>query len=227
MGDKVQRMIDLTGQTFGRLTVLHRVPAKGTDKGGRFACRCVCGKGHEASSAALRKGLVRSCGCLVKDTAWRHGLTKHPLYHCWYNMIDRCYDKTNAQWDGYGGRGITVCDEWRGSTGLARFIADMGECPPGHSIDRIDNDGHYHKDNCRWSTRKEQQRNMRNSRIITHNGRTGNLSDWARWLGISPATIMYRLKMGRPLAVALSPERFATYGEKRSPRQRRIEAEAL
>ena len=209
-------MIDLTGQTFGRLTVLHRVPAKGTDKGARFACRCVCGKDHEASGAALRKGLVRSCGCLAKDRAWRHGLTKHPLYHCWYNMNDRCYDKTNAQWDDYGGRGITVCEEWRGPTGLARFVADMGECPVGHSIDRIDNDGSYRKENCRWSTRKEQQRNRRGARIITHGGRSGNIYDWGKWLGISPDTIAYRVKVGWPLAVALSSDKFSRYGDKRT-----------
>jgi len=131
-------------------------------------------------------------------------------------MIDRCYDPTNAQWDGYGGRGITVCDEWRGPAGLARFVADMVECPAGHSIDRIDNDGPYHKDNCRWSTRKEQQRNRRNSRIISHAGRSGTIRDWANWLGVSSSTIEYRLKMGRPLAVALSSDRFATYGDKRS-----------
>ena len=131
-------------------------------------------------------------------------------------MIDRCYDTSNSQWNDYGGRGITVCDEWRGPTGLARFVSDMVECPDGHSIDRIDNDGPYHKDNCRWATRKEQQRNMRNSRIITHGGRSGTVDDWAGWIGISPGAIIYRLKMGRPLAVALSSEKFATYGDKRS-----------
>ena len=131
-------------------------------------------------------------------------------------MIDRCYDTSNSQWNDYGGRGITVCDEWRGPTGLARFVADMVECPAGHSIDRIDNDGPYHKGNCRWSTRKEQQRNRRDSRIISHAGRSGTIGDWGNWLGISPATITYRLKMDRPLAVALSADRFATYGDKRS-----------
>lgn len=145
----------------------------------------------------------------------RHGLTDHPLYHCWYNMLDRCYDKTNKQWEDYGGRGITVCDEWRGPSGLQRFVADMVACPPGYSIDRIDNDGPYSKDNCRWSTRKEQQRNRRDSRVITHAGRTGTIRDWAKWLGIRPSTIDYRLKVGRPLEIALSPKRFATYGDKR------------
>ena len=80
----------------------------------------------------------------------------------------------------YGGRGITVCDEVaRPRTTLARFVSDMVECPDGHSIDRIDNDGPYHKDNCRWATRKEQQRNMRNSRIITHAAAgSGTVDDW-------------------------------------------------
>jgi hypothetical protein len=130
-------------------------------------------------------------------------------------MLHRCYDKTNKQWADYGGRGITVCDEWHGQTGLAQFVADMVACPPGHSIDRIDNDGSYSKGNCRWATRKEQQRNMRNSRLITYNGRTGTVRDWSNWTGIAHGTIDYRLKIGRPLNIALSPKRFATYGSKR------------
>jgi hypothetical protein len=205
---------DLTGMTFGRLTVLHRVPNK-YEGNARFACRCACGNMHEANASNLKRGQVQSCGCLQHDGPWKHGLTHHPLYHCWYNMLDRCYDETNKQWVDYGGRGITVCDEWRGTSGLAQFVADMVACPPGHSIDRIDNDGPYCKVNCRWATRKQQQRNMRNSQIITHAGRTGTIGDWSEWLGISANTIAYRLKVGRPLDIALSPKRFATYGSKR------------
>lgn len=205
---------DLSGMTFSRLTVLHRVPSR-HGSNARFACRCTCGNLHEADGAVLKRGDVQSCGCLQREGPWKHGLTDHPLYHCWYNMLDRCYDKTNKQWPGYGGRGITVCDEWRGSSGLARFVADMVECPPGMSIDRIDNDGPYCKANCRWSSRKEQQRNMRNNRFITHNGRTGTIGDWAKWINIPAGTISYRLKVGRSLDVALSSAKFATYGDKR------------
>lgn len=208
------RSSDLSGQTFGRLTVLHRIPAR-TKKRARFNCRCTCGKLHEAYATNLRAGLVQSCGCLLREKPWRHGLAKHPLYLCWYNMLDRCYDKTNRQYADYGGRGITVCDEWRGPTGLAQFVADMKERPPGNSIDRIDNDGAYCKANCRWSTRKEQQHNRRDSNIITHDGRSGTIGDWANWIGIPANTIAYRLKQGRPLTVALSPAKFATYGQKR------------
>lgn len=129
-------------------------------------------------------------------------------------MMRRCYDQTNKQYDGYGGRGIAVCDEWRGEGGLAQFINDMGPRPPGRSIERIDNNGPYCKANCRWATRKEQQRNMRNSRIVTYNGRSGTLRDWAVWLGIDAATIHYRLKVGKPLSAALSSELFATYRDK-------------
>ena len=164
--------------TFGRLTVLHRVPNR---HGGnaRFSCKCSCGNVHEANGSSLKHRTVQSCGCLQRDNPRTHGLTDHPLYHCWYNMLDRCYDKTNKQFAGYGGRGIRVCDEWRGPNGLAQFVADMVACPAGHSIDRIDNDGDYCKENCRWATRKEQQRNLRRSITITHDGRTGSISDWA------------------------------------------------
>jgi hypothetical protein len=133
----------------------------------------------------------------------------------WYAMLSRCYDDGNPQWADYGGRGIIVCDEWRGPLGRAQFISDMGDCPPGHSIDRIDNDGPYCKANCRWATRSEQQRNRRDSRLITYNGKTGTIADWASWTGIAAGTIWYRLKVGRPIGIALSPKRFATYGAKR------------
>jgi hypothetical protein len=204
---------DMSGLTFGRLTVLHSIPKKST--AARFMCRCSCGRLHEADGAVLRRGGIQSCGCLQREKPRSHGLTYHPLYHCWYNMLDRCNDTTNRQYADYGGRGITVCEEWQGPTGLAQFVSDMGECPPGRSIERIDNDGPYCKSNCRWATRSEQQRNRRDSLIITYNGRSGTVSDWARWVGISTGTILYRLKVGRPLNVALSPERFATYGNKR------------
>jgi hypothetical protein len=118
-------------------------------------------------------------------------------------MLDRCYDTTNRQYAGYGGRGIKVCDEWRGPNGLAQFVADMVACHPGHSIDRIDNDGDYSKVNCRWATRKEQQRNLRSSRIITHNGRAGTIGDWAEWTGIAANTIAYRFQVGHPIDVVL------------------------
>jgi hypothetical protein len=131
-------------------------------------------------------------------------------------MLDRCYDKTNKQWADYGGRGIAVCDEWRGLGGLRQFASDMIACPAGHSIDRIDNNGPYCKANCRWTTREEQQRNRRDSIILTYEGRTGTISDWSVWLGISTGTIAYRLKVGRPLEIVLSSKRFATYGTKRS-----------
>ena len=205
---------DLTGMTFGRLTVLRRVPNKSYGAS-RFACKCACGGAHEADGSVLSRGSVQSCGCLQRDKPRTHGLCDHPLYHCWYNMLDRCYDKTNKQWSGYGGRGIEVCEEWRGPDGLANFVADMVECPPGHSIDRIDNDGSYCKANCRWTTRKEQQRNRRNSATITHAGRTGTIAAWAEWSGVSAATIRSRIKVGRPLEIALSPKLFATYGSKR------------
>lgn len=204
-------LLDLTGHTFGRLIVLRRVPNRVHGTAPRWACQCSCGALHEVDGGSLRRGNCRSCGCLQRESAYQHGLTKHPLYHCWYNMNDRCYDPTNKQWDDYGGRGITVCDEWRYPKGLAQFIADMGECPPGHSIERIDNDGNYCKTNCRWATRKQQQRNRRDSCIITYNGRSGTISDWAGWLGVSANTILYRLKTGKPISVVLSSAKFATY----------------
>jgi hypothetical protein len=198
------------------MLVLHRVERKAFGNA-RFMCRCSCGRHAEMDATNLKRGAEPSCGCAIKDRPATHGLSKHPLYQCWYNMLDRCYDQTNKQYLDYGGRGVTVCDEWRGPDGMARFVADMGDCPPAHSIDRIDNNQPYSKANCRWATRSQQQRNRRNTRIIEYEGRSGTIGDWAKWLGISINTIAYRLQVGRPLGVVLSQQRFATYGQKRLP----------
>ena len=191
------------GQKFGRLTVL----AFGK-KGRReiyALCKCECGNLSCCGVQNLKSGHSTSCGCLrrellvarQREKMTSHGLSRHPLYWTWINMVARCYNKNHAHYPDYGGRGIAVCDEWLSIEG---FVASA---PKGRlanlTLDRIDNDGDYTPQNCHWASRIIQGNNKRNNVLIDHNGEIKTAAQLARDLDLPRATIYGRIRRGMPL----------------------------
>lgn len=156
------RLVDLSGLSFGRLTVIGRVANRGRHV--YWTCRCECGGVTESKGDHLKAGAITSCGCVRAcsdgQSVARVGRPS-PTYKSWQSMIERTSNPNHHAWRHYGGRGIAVSDRWRTSPG---FLADMGERPAGLTLDRIDNDGDYEPGNCRWATVLDQNRNKRQRR---------------------------------------------------------------
>ena len=189
------KRMDIAGQKFGMLVALSYVGKRQTgSKESLWLCRCDCGVEKAVSIGNLRSGNTKSCGCFQKAARITHGATRSKLYNVWASVINRCTNPNFNDYRNYGGRGIQMCERWR--TSFANFAADMGGCPKGMSIDRIDNNGHYEPGNCRWATRKEQARNMRKNRLLTLNGVTRCVAEWVEITGLPHKVITYRHKKG-------------------------------
>lgn len=215
----MRKTINLVGKKFHRLTVI------GFDRHDRgksyWQCECECGtrKVVRADKLQTKRGPTESCGCLNKErsavrlrkVSTTHGMTAGKasskewprIYRIWGSMKGRCKPYAiNA--DRYYERGITVCPEWQQS--FEKFQEDMGPTYfPGAEIDRIDNDKGYSNDNCRWVTSKENQNNKTDNRLITHNGETLSVAQWAERLGLKASTVAMRLWRGDPIEKVLTP----------------------
>lgn len=153
-------LINLAGNVYGELTVVHKVPRRKNKT--VWLVVCSCGASKRVRGDALTSGAVISCGHIQRDRAREnatiHGWCDHPLYVTWNCMLQRCENPKAINYKRYGGRGITVCERWHE---FSLFVADMGERPQGKTLDRIDNNLGYYKENCRWSTPKQQTANRR------------------------------------------------------------------
>ncbi len=210
MADTKRKLIDLTGQVFGRLTILYEVERRRKTSGKpyrRWLCRCDCEKTLVARHCDLTSGNTQSCGCLQIDRLPRtHGMSKTLIYATWQRMRYRCYDPKHPDYYLYGKRGITVC---AGLDTFEQFYAEMGDKPkPNLSIDRIKNHLGYwcgHCDECvtfqrernvRWGTVIEQANNKRSNHLLTLNNDTHTIAEWSRILNVSYNSLSTRVSRG-------------------------------
>lgn len=188
---------DLTGQVFGKLTVLNFAYTKNNRS--YWNCLCTCGNKCVVCGKYLINGDTKSCGCYKKERQveanTKHNLKNKRVYNIWLGIKARCYNKNSDNFKYYGGRGIKICDEWLNNP-VAFYNWSMEN---GYSekleIDRIDNDKNYSPNNCRWTTRKNQNRNSSHNNFITYNGKTKCLTEWAEELGIKRTTLSGRINI--------------------------------
>lgn len=197
---KNPKFIDREGHRYGRLTVIGF--AGFIKKDPSWFCRCDCGNIISVFSNNLNRLHTSSCGCMVIEKLVKlrttHGHSSggrtSSTYKIWHSMVQRCTNPKNRVYYRYGGRGITVCDRW---LKFENFLEDMGERPENLSLDRIENNIGYFKENCRWATMKEQNNNRRDNHLITLNGKTQTLTQWAEEKAINKGTIYSRILSNR------------------------------
>jgi hypothetical protein len=205
----MSRLKDHAGHRFGRLTALRR-DFDNSKNGTYWICQCDCGTVKSVPGSNLVKGLANSCGCLQRERAAKaattHGFApsknKPSEYTTWRSMRNRCELPKCVAYKDYGGRGIEVCERWKL---FANFLEDMGLKPtPKHTLDRIDNDGDYCQENCRWVTREVNSRNKRNNLRIEFRGETKTLAEWCEELSIPYDRTLSRIRRGKSTELAFA-----------------------
>ena len=189
---------DISGQRFGRLTALYKLHNHNSRT--RWLCLCECGNLKEVDTCHLTGYKIKSCGCLHVEANRKqgkrnikHGKINTRLYRIWRCMKNRCYNKSDEHYKWYGARGIAVCDEWKDDF-MSFYDWSMNNGYDDNlTIDRIDVNGNYEPNNCRWANAKQQQRNRRNNKRITYKGVTKSLIEWCETLGLKYDTIINRI----------------------------------
>lgn len=198
-GSIMRKIIDLTGQKFGRLTAIKRVGSS-KNKSALWLCKCDCGNEIIATSNNLRNGNTQSCGCLATEIrrklCTKHNMRNTRIYRTWKSIRQRCYYERNDHYKYYGARGIIVCEEWKKDFLSFYNWAMANGYRDDLTIDRINVNGNYEPSNCRWITLKEQNNNRRSNHLITYNNETKNLQQWIDKFGIKRADFYYLLKKG-------------------------------
>ena len=191
----MSNVVNLKGRKFGHLTVVDRA---GSDNSGRAVWKyeCECGTLKNARGKDLIQGKITSCGCMKGKLNETHGLTNSRLYKSWLGMKRRCENKNTCGYENYGGRGIVICEEWKNNFVSFYKWATENNYKKGLSIDRINNNGNYEPENCRWADRIMQQNNTRGNHLITINNETHTMAEWARLYKINYTTLKGRIRRG-------------------------------
>lgn len=208
----ISKLIDLTGQRFGRLTVLCR--SGGHNHQVLWLCKCDCGQTTSITGGNLKSGNTKSCGCLNREASsarmklQRHdkgadGHTYTRLYRIWRGLMNRCFNVADSGYDRYGGRGIKCCAEWTVWDVFREWAISTGY-RDSLTLDRIDNDGPYNPNNCRWANIYQQNNNKRNNHFLCCFGEKHTVAQWSRITGIKPTTIRQRVTRGWPIERALT-----------------------
>jgi hypothetical protein len=190
--------LNMEGMRYGRVVAI-RECGKSSSGDLKWLFKCDCENEFIANGYHVRTGKVISCQkCSaerVRKASIKHGESNSPEFSIWTGIKSRCYNKSTKAYKNYGGRGITICNRWLES--FDNFLSDMGRKPSAkHSIERINNDGNYEPNNCRWVTIEKQANNKRNNRKLTINGITKNMAEWAREHNLSSSAIIFRLRKG-------------------------------
>ena len=203
----MRRVLVKQGDRYGKLTIIKEVEKQNGFR--MFECRCDCGNIKVFILNNLRRSHTTTCGCSW-DGNPTHGMRKTKEYSSWSGMRRRCLDFKNPKYPSYGGRGIKICERWMES--FENFYEDMGNIPGKcYSLGRIDNNGNYCPENCRWETMKQQARNKRNSKMITIDGVCRSMAEWSEISGLKYGALQYRLYTGWDPKEAITLK----YGEKR------------
>jgi hypothetical protein len=184
---------DITGKAYGKLTVVQYL-RQSKHRHSIWECKCECGNFTEKTINSLNSGKVKSCSCYRRDNSKYNGMSAKREYNIWQHMINRCENHKSNNYYRYGGAGITVCERWHD---FVLFLEDMGDSPSkNHSIDRIDGELGYFKENCKWATAKTQARNTKRNRIIEIDGIKRCLAEWVEIYGVRYNVALSRVHRG-------------------------------